>query len=171
MTNSWWLNSHCAAACSFQANKRTVLELGSNWRSSNNRITPSCPIFSGSLGSFGKKVWYLQDSLSRICASLNSKPQYLVSVIKLLQLFSIHSSSWLPGTMVQCCFFFYKMLLPVVCFWISKIVVQGNIQLPIMLCQTVEGCLFPSLQMKIKNSVRKLIALFSMLIVLKPAWE
>ena len=59
--------------------------------------------------------------------------------------------------------------LPVVCFRIGKIVVQGNIQLPIMLCQTIEGCLLPSLQMKIKNSVRKLIILFSMLSVFRPA--
>ena len=45
----------------------TSRDVGSRLRSSRNFTTPSIPIFSGSLGSLRKKVWYSRNSVTNLC--------------------------------------------------------------------------------------------------------
>ena len=50
-TNSFLENSHCVAALNFHAIKRTFILVGSKFKSSQNRPTPSAIILSSSPGS------------------------------------------------------------------------------------------------------------------------
>ena len=77
---------------------------------------------------------------------------YLVSVVELFQLFPIHSSPWFPfeNKLITnrepfCC-----KTLPVISFRISKIVVQGNVKLPVMLCQAIQSSFLSSLKIRVK---------------------
>lgn len=124
--NSSLVNSHCISARNFHAIIRTNLLSGVRPRSSKNFMMPSAMILSVSLGSANEKV---NDPYTSILEFLPSVESTLVSTEENLELLLVHR----------------VLRLLVIRIGILEVVVARQIQLPIVLRQTVYRCLLASL--------------------------